>query len=190
MDSSQLMGTPAGRSTLLKGLFETLPETGSAFPQEKREKWLQLAGLAMEMLYTDVAPATTAVEAPKALPAPVDSVEAVEVEARPTKFATKLQARKTSAGRPRQERSGNAPQKVPKVKARDVVLAVLANGADSMNIKEMVAAAEKQKDLDVSGFRDLKSAIYFQLPKLEQAGDIVLSDVSGPSNRYSLPEKK
>jgi hypothetical protein len=57
-----------------------------------------------------------------------------------------------------------------------------------MGVKAMAVAAEGDPALDVSGFRDLRAAIGFQVKRMETAGEIVLADVDGNANLYALPK--
>lgn len=189
----------AAEHNLVAGLIEALPPVGSLFTSVDRRKWRSLADAVLCVLYPDETEAKIQPMAPSApaLPAPaIEEVEAVPVAAGSTKFAKKLAARKAKLGarkqgRPKGSKAAKAAaiEKVAKgpgrVTARDIVLAALASSDGPMTIREMESWAMRKDGLDVSGFLDLRSAIGFQVKRMDQAGEIALKDASIPY-RYSL----
>lgn len=185
----------AAEHNLVAGLIEALPPVGSLFTSVDRRKWRSLADAVLCVLYPDETEAKIQPMAPSApaLPAPaIEEVEAVPVAAGSTKFAKKLAARKAKLGARKQgsksakSEKAETPVKGPgRVTARDIVLAALASSDGPMTIREMESWAMRKDGLDVSGFLDLRSAIGFQVKRMDQAGEIALMDASMPY-RYSL----
>lgn len=176
-------------STLLRGLMEQLPPEGAVFPAERRQRWLALADNIFSLVYlaeqrfeSDV----PALPAPTNAPLPV-SVEVVD--ARPTKFAARLSARKSALkARPAITERKEKPRKPgEKPTARDIILTALRTANRPLTVKEMVTVAETQCGMDLSGFRDVRAAVGFQAPRMDQAREIVLVDVSSNAKSYALP---
>lgn len=173
-------------STLLRGLMEQLPPEGSVFPMERREKWSALADQIFGLVYLDE-PASESTVA--ALPAPALAPVSVEVvEARPTKFSAKLSARKKTPKPRKAPAEAKEKPREPGAKptAREVVLAALKAAGRPLTVKEIVTVAEDTCKLDLSGFRDIRAAIRFQVPRMDLNGEIVLADVSRNAKSYAL----
>lgn len=152
---------------------------------DRRQKWSALADQIFGLVYlSEPEPVSEKVMA--ALPAPVP-VEVVE--ARPTKFSAKLSARKKTPKPRKAPAEAKEKPREPGAKptAREVVLAALKAAGRPLTVKEIVTVAEDTCKMDLSGFRDIRAAIGFQVPRMDLNGEIVLADVSRNAKSYALP---
>jgi hypothetical protein len=189
-------------NALFRGMMEHLPPDGSVLTEEKREDFVELFRLSMKLSYrsAEEEAATTPPPARAQLPAPTApqaEADVVELDARPTRFSKKLSARKAKP-KPKPKALA-APKEIPapsaptdarrsngKLTARDVILQMLAASAKAMSAKMIVAAAEDDRALDLSGFKNLPAAVAAQLARLEQSNEVVLTDMVGNAKYYTI----
>lgn len=184
-------------NALFRGLMEQLPPDGEVLSEERQADFLELFRLLMKLSYrSEEKEEEPPPPSPKQLPAPQEEPDVVELKARPAGFKNKLAARKKKPAKKAKPKDNAAIAFSPdgpsngKLTAKAVILKILAASAAPMSAKGIVQAAEDDDDLDLSGFHNLKAAVAAQLGRLDQAGEIRMTDLVGNAKLYTVADRE